>query len=81
MTSSSAVYGASPWGAYSGGMSMFHREDNAGSLALAAFADTVSADGRWLVFDCGLVNPHFEMYGARETSQEQFCKLVWQGLR
>ena len=36
-----------------GGMSMFYREENAGSLALAAIVDIVSADGRWSIIDCG----------------------------
>lgn len=61
--------------------SMFHREDSAGSLALAALVDIVAADGRWSVFDCGRVNPHFKMYGAREIPEDQFCELVWQTLR
>ena len=64
-----------------GGMSMFHREDNAGSLALAALVGEILADGRWSVVDCGWINPHFKMYGAVEIPQEQFCELVWKTLK
>lgn len=64
-----------------GGMSMFHKEDNAGSLALAALAGEVLADGRWTVVDCGWINPHFRMYGATEIPQDKFCELVWQTIR
>lgn len=62
-------------------MSMFHQEANAGSLALAAIIDIVSADGRWSIVDCGVLNPHFKMYGARAIPQERFCELVWETLR
>jgi leucyl/phenylalanyl-tRNA---protein transferase len=62
-------------------MSMFHRADNAGSLALAAVVDIVAADGRWSAVDCGVINEHFKMYGAREIPQREFCELVWQTLK
>jgi leucyl/phenylalanyl-tRNA--protein transferase len=62
-------------------MSMFHLADNAGSLALAAVADIVAADGRWSVVDVGVINEHFKMYGAREIPQREFCELVWQTLK
>jgi leucyl/phenylalanyl-tRNA---protein transferase len=62
-------------------MSMFHLEDNAGSLALAAIIDIVAGDGRWSVVDCGVIKQHFKMYGAREVPQEEFCELVWQNLK
>lgn len=62
-------------------MSMFHREDHAGALALAALVDVVSGDGRWSVIDCGIMNPNFARYGAREIPEQQFCELVWSGLR
>lgn len=62
-------------------MSMFHQEDNAGSLALAASVDIVAGNGRWSIIDCGVINQHFTMYGAREISQEEFCDLVWQTLK
>ena len=62
-------------------MSMFHREDYAGALALAALVDIVSGDGPWSVIDCGVMVPHFEMYGAREISERKFCELVWNSLK
>lgn len=62
-------------------MSMFHHADNAGSLALAAVVDIVAGDGRWSVVDCGVINQHFEMYGARAIPQQEFCEFVWQTLK
>ena len=62
-------------------MSMFHRADNAGSLALAAVMDIVAGGGRWSVVDCGVINQHFKMYGAREIPEQEFCELVWQTLK
>lgn len=62
-------------------MSMFHREDHAGALALAALVDLVSGDDRWSVIDCGgSVTRHFAMYGANQISEQQFCELVWSTL-
>jgi leucyl/phenylalanyl-tRNA--protein transferase len=57
-------------------MSMFHLENHAGALALAALSDTVSGDGRWSVIDCGQLNPNFERYGAKEIPAGKFCELV-----
>jgi len=61
-------------------MSMFHRESNAGTLALGALVDAVCDDGRWSAIDCGAMSPHFDMYGASEITQEQFCDLTWDTL-
>jgi leucyl/phenylalanyl-tRNA---protein transferase len=61
-------------------MSMFHLENHAGALALAALADVVSADGRWAVIDCVDLNPNFERYGASEIPVRQFSDLVWSSL-
>lgn len=62
-------------------MSMFHRDDHAGAFALAALVDVVRGDGRWSVIDCGVMVPHFKMYGAREIPESEFCELVWRGLK
>jgi leucyl/phenylalanyl-tRNA--protein transferase len=62
-------------------MSMFHRENNAGTLALGALVDVVRDDGRWSAIDCGTMLPHFALYGASEISQEQFCELIWHTLK
>jgi leucyl/phenylalanyl-tRNA--protein transferase len=58
-------------------MSMFHLENNAGALALAAIADEVAGNGRWAVVDCVDLNSNFERYGAREIPVGQFSELVW----
>lgn len=76
----SGIWGISV-GQVLGIMSMFHHEDNAGSLALAAIVDIAAGNGRWSVVDCGIINQHFAMYGARQLPQEEFCDLVWQTLK
>jgi leucyl/phenylalanyl-tRNA---protein transferase len=63
-----------------GVMSMFHREDYAGSLAVAALVDAVSSEGRWSVIDFGVLTPNFTMYGAREISLERFREIIWSNL-
>jgi len=60
---------------------MFHLENNAGALALAAIADIVSSDGRWAVVDCVDLNPNFERYGATEIPVREFSDLVWRSLK
>jgi len=62
-------------------MSMFHLEDHAGALALAAVADQVAADERWSLVDCGVLNDNFKRYGAYEVPHDQFCELVWRAAR
>jgi leucyl/phenylalanyl-tRNA--protein transferase len=62
-------------------LSMFHLENNAGALALAAIADIVSSDGRWAVVDCVDLNPNFERYGATEIPVREFSDLVWRSLK
>lgn len=62
-------------------MSMFHLQEHAGSLAMAALVDVVSSDGRWSVIDCGPMTPNFERYGAREIPEQQFCELIWSSLK
>lgn len=62
-------------------MSMFHRENHAGALALAAVADEVAASGRWTLVDCGQLNENFARYGAYAVPTARFCELVWQSVR
>jgi leucyl/phenylalanyl-tRNA--protein transferase len=62
-------------------MSMFHLEDDAGALALAAVADVVADNGRWSLVDCGTPTAHFERYGAKGMPTEEFCELVLRGLK
>ena len=57
-------------------MSIFHRENHAGSIAMAALVDIVKADGRWALIDFGSMKPHFARFGAVEVSEEQFLKLL-----
>ena len=64
-----------------GMMSMFHREDHAGALALAALVDVVSSEGRWSLIDCGVLNQNFERYGAIEISEIELCKLIWSDIK
>jgi leucyl/phenylalanyl-tRNA---protein transferase len=64
-----------------GVMSMFHREDQAGSLAVAALVDAVLSEDRWSVIDFGVLTPNFQMYGAREISAEHFRELIWSNLK
>jgi leucyl/phenylalanyl-tRNA--protein transferase len=62
-------------------MSMFHTENHAGSLALAALVEKVKAGDDWSVIDCGrTLLPHFESYGAYEISASEFGDLVSQGI-
>lgn len=73
------------WGLGVGGvfsiMSMFHRENNGGSVALGGLVDGVMSGGRWSVIDCGQWKPHFYLYGAKEIPQQRFCELVCENLQ
>jgi leucyl/phenylalanyl-tRNA--protein transferase len=64
-----------------GAMSMFHLENHAGALALAAVADCIRDGERWSVLDCGELNDNVKRYGAHEIPSDQFCELVWRSLR
>ena len=61
--------------------SLFHRENRAGAFAMAALTDVVANDGRWSVIDCGTVTANTARYGASEITKNEFCKLVWNGLK
>lgn len=62
-------------------MSMFHTEDNAGSLAQAALASQIGTDRRWDVVDVGLLTENFVRFGAFEISAPEFCDVVLAGMR
>jgi leucyl/phenylalanyl-tRNA--protein transferase len=62
-------------------MSMFHLENHAGSLALAAVADCVRDGERWSLIDCGELKDNSKRFGAYEIPSDQFCELVWLSLR
>lgn len=57
-------------------MSMFHVENNAGALALAALAESVSRGGRFASIDCGAASPNWDRYGARMMPVADFAAMV-----
>lgn len=57
-------------------MSIFHRENHAGSVAMAALEDVVAADGRWNMVDFGNMTPHNERFGAFLVSEREFLELL-----
>jgi leucyl/phenylalanyl-tRNA---protein transferase len=61
-------------------MSMFHREDHAGSLAMAALVNALLHEGRWSVIDFGVMTPNFSRYGAQEVSSAEFCEVLRSGV-
>jgi leucyl/phenylalanyl-tRNA---protein transferase len=61
-------------------MSMFHWENHAGSLALAALAESLRQGGPWSVVDCVQLNPNFARYGFTEIPAGKFAELVLDGL-
>jgi leucyl/phenylalanyl-tRNA---protein transferase len=71
------------WGIAVGGtfgiMSMFHRADHAGAIALAAISDAVVA-GDWSMVECGWLNENFARYGAYEIPTSEFCERFWRGI-
>jgi leucyl/phenylalanyl-tRNA--protein transferase len=62
-------------------MSMFHREDHAGSLAMAALVNALVSEVRWSVVDFGTMTPNFARYGATEIPVAEFCELLRDGSR
>jgi leucyl/phenylalanyl-tRNA---protein transferase len=68
------------WGIGIGGafglMSMFHREDHAGSLAMAALVDALVTEGRWSLIDFGVMTANFARYGATEIPVAEFRELL-----
>lgn len=62
-------------------MSMFHLENHAGALALAALVDIVVHEGRWSIIDCGTLKANWQRYGAREIPVQEFSELVIRSLK
>jgi leucyl/phenylalanyl-tRNA--protein transferase len=59
------------------GMSVFHRENHGGSVAMAALVEIVGAgDGRWALIDSITVTPQAERFGATLVSEEEFLQLL-----
>jgi leucyl/phenylalanyl-tRNA--protein transferase len=61
--------------------SMFHTENHAGAVAMAAAVDRLAAADGWEVIDVGQVTPNFERFGAFECTIEDFYDRVMEGLR
>lgn len=57
-------------------MSIFHKENHAGSVAMAALEDVVATDGRWNIVDFGNMTPHNERFGAFLVSEQEFLELL-----
>lgn len=57
-------------------MSMFHDEDHAGSVVMAALVEEVRAGGRWSVVDCGGLSETFRRFGAVEIPTGDFSLLA-----
>jgi len=57
-------------------MSMFHLEDNVGSMMVANLVNDVSQGKRWSIIDCSGPGEHWRRYGARTLNQKQFSALV-----
>jgi leucyl/phenylalanyl-tRNA---protein transferase len=60
-------------------MSMFHRADHAGAVALGTLVSGLGK-GEYSLVDCGEMNSNFARFGARNVSREAFTAKVVQGL-
>jgi leucyl/phenylalanyl-tRNA--protein transferase len=60
--------------------SMFHTENHAGAVAMAAAVDRLAETDGWELIDVGQVTPNFERFGAFECTIEDFCNRVLEGL-
>lgn len=58
-------------------MSMFHRENHAGAIALATLVDLLK-NGKYHLIDCGKLNDNFARYGAVSVSYEEFVERLAQ---
>ncbi|PVZ14905.1 leucyl/phenylalanyl-tRNA--protein transferase [Actinomycetospora cinnamomea] len=61
-------------------LSVFHRVDHAGSMALIAMVNQVGDGLRWQLVDVGLVRPSFERFGAHAVPVDEFVGRVLAGL-
>jgi leucyl/phenylalanyl-tRNA---protein transferase len=59
-------------------LSVFHRVDHAGSMALIAMVDRIGP--RWQLVDVGLLNPRFERFGAHAVPAGEFTDRLLAGL-
>jgi leucyl/phenylalanyl-tRNA--protein transferase len=68
------------WGLEIGGtlgiMSVFHRENNSGTLVIAAAVDRLLEGGRWSTIDAGQLHDNYARFGAALISREEFCHLA-----
>ncbi|MFC8597463.1 hypothetical protein [Isoptericola sp. NPDC057191] len=58
--------------------SMFHTEDGAGAVAMAALLGQLGT--RWDLVDCGSLKPHFARFGAYEVTPQEFRARVLAGV-
>jgi Leu/Phe-tRNA-protein transferase len=73
------MYGVLVGGVF-GIMSMFHTENYAGTIALAALVDEV-ASRTWLrAIDCGPIKPHFQGYGAFPVTNSWMAEFIFRGV-
>jgi leucyl/phenylalanyl-tRNA--protein transferase len=61
-------------------MSVFHRVDHAGSMALIAMVNQVGVGLRWRLVDVGLVKPAYERFGAYAVPADEFTGRLLAGL-
>lgn len=61
------------------GESMFHTEDNASKLALAALMRRGRAEG-WLFLDAQVPSPHIEAHGGLLVSRSTYLSLLREGV-
>jgi leucyl/phenylalanyl-tRNA---protein transferase len=58
-------------------MSMFHRANHAGAIALGTLVRQLQ-DGKYRLVDCGVLNDNFARYGATAISYEEFVNQMAQ---
>jgi leucyl/phenylalanyl-tRNA---protein transferase len=60
-------------------MSVFHRADNAGTLAQLAVLDQIGPARRWDVVECGSLTTHYARFGFTEIPVDRFREVVLRG--
>jgi leucyl/phenylalanyl-tRNA--protein transferase len=67
-------------GAFFAAESSFYREDNASKVVMVALAEYLRKEGiSW--FDCQVLTPFSESFGAREIPRTEFMKLLGESLQ
>lgn len=70
------------WGLEMGGclglMSLFHSEQNAGSICFGQLLSSLDDHGRISFVDCGYLNEHFKRYGAYGVTRTELRELLIQ---